>query len=515
MVRDEVFNKHIYIIKTRSEQHLGSSPGKKGSPREEFETRLRELRLQQSRREKQELESKIQQLGENIRVLASPLSEPDINASKPYSWLTNKDRQKWKDDWQQKVQHAEELAKKVGLVQKEIKQRMKEKRKQEREGAQQAEEKAKQAEKDREEEQRKKKEEAKAKIIERLEAKKKEQVVVAANKKPKSGYLHEKMAEKFVKEVELPELEKRKQEIAEKRNLYKPIRKPDIEQGQKEHEEFLKKSAEDRRRSLLDMQKRQDQYMHKVKKELQSVFTQQLLVKEQEQLQQLSLQGAVPKEKYTRRLQYAQNIKESFKPSISLAKAKELQDKIEKLKCPVKKPHEGQTIDNKKAKSQEEPKRQRGTSLAGGSKDRNEDKPKRVRPQHTEPSDVKGKGQGNEKEKEKGQKRTKDTAKEGKKRKGSEEGGKIDYLAELKKNHSAKGQGVAEHYKRIIQNEEMTHNDKYELINAEANKLEEEARRKEMLMKVKGGAVANLGIENEVSEKIISAMKAKLSLLDI
>lgn len=46
--------------------------------------------------------------------------------------------------------------------------------------------------------------------------------------------------ERYKQEVELPELEKRKKELAEKRKLYKPIDLEEIREHAKKHDEEIK-----------------------------------------------------------------------------------------------------------------------------------------------------------------------------------------------------------------------------------------------------------------------------------
>jgi hypothetical protein len=60
-------------------------------------------------------------------------------------------------------------------------------------------------------------------------------------------YMHQKLEEEYKKNVEMPELEKKKNDLKEKREFYKPINRSEIDEFQKKYEQNYKKKLEEKR----------------------------------------------------------------------------------------------------------------------------------------------------------------------------------------------------------------------------------------------------------------------------
>lgn len=73
---------------------------------------------------------------------------------------------------------------------------------------------------------------------------------------------------------------------------------------------------------------------------------------------------------------------------------------------------------------------------------------------------------------------------------------------------------ATKHWEKFLRNENLTDQEKAERILLEAEKLEEMARRKEMLSKVKPHDAANAQEDEEIDQIYINAIKAKLAILE-
>lgn len=432
---------------------------------------------------KEELAQRLKGIDKKLEFLNEDQAKSPVKMSKEYSWLTEDERKKWKEDWSKKAQQAEELTKKVASVQAEIKKRKKEKKKLEQEKA--AEEKAKKEKEEalKKEEDEKKKEEEKKKKEEDFETKRKErkELVKLANEKvPKKTYLYQKMTQQFENDVEMPELEKRKKEIAEKRSLFQPIRLHDLKDFQQNHDANMKKSEEKRSELLTKRKKEQAIYYSQVIKKLKSVFTDEIVNKDKEVKEKDKLQEEEPQVKYSRMKDYGKLIKSSYLPVASEKKALELKEKIEKLKhhariarskndiLTPKVDSQSVALEEKKVKKKEKTRRNSNGKLTQSS-----DQIKKE--ENAVPK-------------------------------------KINYLEEFK-NLRPK-QHVSVNFEKIANDNEMSPNQKYELITAKSKMLEETARQKEHLLSIKEDPAAKAEMAQQVSDLYISTIKAKLALLN-
>lgn len=68
------------------------------------------------------------------------------------------------------------------------------------------------------------------------------------SKQRNQKYMHEKLEEEYQQKVLMPELERKKLELKEKRDFFKPIDRKEIDEFQKKYEENFKKKLEEKRR---------------------------------------------------------------------------------------------------------------------------------------------------------------------------------------------------------------------------------------------------------------------------
>eukprot|EP01022_Parablepharisma_sp_SALTPOND_P008013 TRINITY_DN135071_c1_g1_i1.p2 TRINITY_DN135071_c1_g1~~TRINITY_DN135071_c1_g1_i1.p2 ORF type:complete len:653 (-),score=97.15 TRINITY_DN135071_c1_g1_i1:678-2636(-) len=498
---------YLFAIKEQTVNGIPISPRKTSQPpREHFEEKLREMRLQNTMKLRKELEQKLKHLDQDIDLLASQRNEDlkngTIKKPKEHTWLTTDARQKWQEEWNQKAKEAEEFTKKVKMVQKEIHKREKEKQRLLAEKAAKENEEKKRIEEEMKIQLMAQKEEEKRLREQKIEQERKQReflLSLAKSKITKKDYAHEKLLQRYATEVEMPELEKRKQEIAEKRNLYRPIRKPDLEDHKKRYEEIAMKLEEDRRKARELRTMGNPEYQEKAK-ELRTVFTEEFIKKRQEERDQFEKWTKQQKEKQEKRLAYAKVIKETFAPEKDEAKAAELEEKIKKIKHPVRQPPPAKPRLTPKAKER----------LLNKAKKAN-------RSERKSWTEGEGKGKrGSSNEPAKGSKvsmgvQAETTVK-------PSENKKIDYLKDVKKMIHKRELPIevkkGDYFETVANNTELSPKEKYQKVKSQLELLEGNARKKENML-VKGGASGNIQLGAEVSDMYINAIKAKITLLGL
>jgi len=464
----------------------------------------KKFQLIDTKKVKQELETKLKLIHNDINQLS--VKEQQLlqeNNKKEYSWLTEQDRLKWKEDMRKKEEEAAAFAKKMEELRKIRKKKYEEQQKEMLEKLQKENEDRKRIEEEAAKLLEQQKKEKQAKKLEEMNKKREERQnllnlakVAPEKKKP----LYEKMQEKFLAEVEMPELEKRKKDIAEKRNIYKPVKKEDLDSHKRMFEEALKKREEEKKKELEKLKIDAQEYMEKANNELKSKFTEEVIKKEQEEKEKFKAAALQPKEAYNKKMTYAKIVKESCAPTVSEQKALELQRNIERLKHPVRKPKEiqpGLIKTNKTSHNLSSAAIKECEHTDKGNKSDSEEKVKKI---------AKTK-----------RKSSKNTAPGSPKNENNEQPKKkaVDYLTEMRKNREVVGaSNNSKAYEALLKNDDIKITDKYDLVKAQADILEENARRKEQLLTIKGEG-KNDQAGQEVSDMYINAIKAKLSLLDL
>ncbi len=259
---------------------------------------------------------------------------------KEYSWLSGQDRQRWHQDWDRKAEAATEFAKRMRSIQLQIRQREEEKRRRVV---------------DKIERERESKERERAKVVEAMEdlraleaqrrwedfeAKRKARRMItelAEHTPQKRTYLYQKMYKQYVDKVHMPELERRKQSLAEKRNAYAPLRHEEIKEHERMCEEIAQKCEDERRKELEKRRLDEEDYRSKAAVEYKTSFTRQIMLKDARAKQRLKLAMQKQKENYNKKMTYGRIVKESYLPTPSESKAQELKSLISKLRHPVRK----------------------------------------------------------------------------------------------------------------------------------------------------------------------------------
>jgi hypothetical protein len=474
-------------------------------------------KLREGLETKEGLEARLQSQMPNVSGVSDRKAAEQGN--KEPSMMTEKERQKWKEEWQKKADEAANFAEKMRQEQKERKRREGEKQKllldkletEQQTKQREAEERAKADEERRKTEAEQKKEEFERKRQERL------QLIKLANEKvPKKTYLYQKMNDQYVSEMLMPELEKRKQQIAQKRNIYKPIHRTELQEHERRFDEAIQKSEEERRREREKARMDSEDYLRKAQ-EYQTVFTENVIKHDQESKNRMLQQRAQLKEAYAKKMTYAKIVKESCPPKVSELKALELKKCIEGLKhVPKKLPHPSSTH------AEHAPVRRtltgKGTSIDAtqaehqsdhGSGQESAPRPKqrvRMKLKHTVNS-AKGSGSIQPERRSQDAPELHDMHVHTKKH-------TADYLAEQRKKRE-NSRGVVPHYENLLRQSDLSVTEKYHMLKAQADMIDQNARRKEQLMSVKGELQHNQDAGQEVSDMYINAIKAKLSLLEL
>lgn len=316
------------------------------------------------------------------------------------------------------------------------------------------------------------------------------------DKKP----MFKEMEAKFKKGFVIPELEERKKKLQDIRNFHKPITKEDI----MEHEQKVTKIVEDH--ALGKKEYAQTSRWAYQKPDFESkyhkTFADELSRVRRQKEDGLSEQ-LKRKEKINELLQ---DVKDNHYPKVDPQKELELMGIVEKLK---------KRKDNRSwaATEEEEHEQVNGRKLGVEYLKSVRELVQKIKKDHHTGSDSKpelskhatmGSGPssgGPDKKMELNTVRSEGALK------------KHDYLADLRKEH--KIQDSNNHVDLIIKNKKLNEKEKEKMLYSEVGRLEEKAKRKEMVKKhkTKDGAAEHDQDDGEVDQIYINAIKAKLQLL--
>eukprot|EP01022_Parablepharisma_sp_SALTPOND_P014465 TRINITY_DN1964_c0_g1_i1.p4 TRINITY_DN1964_c0_g1~~TRINITY_DN1964_c0_g1_i1.p4 ORF type:complete len:686 (+),score=116.33 TRINITY_DN1964_c0_g1_i1:4996-7053(+) len=476
--------------------------------KELIESRIKQYRMEATAKLKREMEEKMRILDEKLKLLSmekTVLPSPTKKSKKP---LTEKERKQWKYEWESKRKEAEEFAKRMINFQNEVKRKTEEQLRQVEEKIRKEREEEERKEKERQElEEKQRKEEIRRKF-EEAEAKRKERKEQAAKSLNDSGilhkkpYLYEKMTKEYKETVEMSELEKRKKTIAEKRNIYQPIRKAEFDSHSKQHEETVRKLLEERKKERVKTLKTNvEEYEGKMKKYKTSFAdvairsSTEAKVKHQENLMH-------KQQKVAKMQEYAKAAQEEHAPIINPNKVQELKQVLEKNK---RKPSCQRSTSSKKWEASPRKNAKKPGSIERKLVDHGE----QVLLKRHETIAVKSR---------KSPKTTGDDLSSAKLNTTSENANrKIDYLAELRKNGIIRQpeKRVERNYEEVIQDQELSPQEKLARIKEQVDAMEKSARKKEALINPKKGGKGFLEAESEISDIYIQSIKAKLSLLNL
>lgn len=268
--------------------------------------------------------------------------------------------------------------------------------------------------------------------------------------------LYQKIQEKYIEDVEFKELEKRKLELAKKRMMFQPMSRQELIEHMKRHDSNIKEREKSPNMSTIS-----ERPFPKSK------FLEEITKKEKELKLEEERQMKEKMKRLENKKTYADTIRELYTPTIDKFKQTELLLRLEKLKNPVikKKFHyENSTA----AQSDSEIKRSNNKKIKIiESIERNKSKP-------------------------------------------------IDYLAERRKkreNYELTSSFRDNDWEEVL-DEDLPSDRKYEIIQKKAKKLDEKAKKAELLIGSTNLAQPkNLENSKKADSMLISSIKAKLEVL--
>ena len=327
------------------------------------------------------------------------------------------------------------------------------------------------------------------------------------------SYLYQQHLEKE-KSVLFEELENRKSIIKQKRDLMKPIKELKIDEHTKSYStDRVKKSEERLRQKLL-----KDMQFKELRDELKVFKTgvqDRILSLDREEKLRVEKEGKKSEEIRRMQLGYANQVQEIYKPKVSPKKAAEMEQLISETQTKPRRAMDYNEMyrrfdrkvllhpmnHNNRSKAQS-----RDTSIS------DMDPHPRTTRSHTKHSSQ-------------SHKTLESPTPPIPTYTGIRPNNQVDYLRiqrqkrEYKEsrahmvNYASANTNTVE---QVLNNEKLTYFDKIRQVRSQAEQMEMKARRKEKLMKMKGGmgGGGDVSLGEEVSDLFIGAIKAKLSLLD-
>ena len=233
-----------------------------------IEEDIRKAKLKEVQKMKEELEQKLALLNENASYLAGTSPRPKKEVT-----MNKEEKQKLNAELEQKKKEATEFIQKLKDEKKEWKKKKNDRDIELREKQRKESEELNKKLKEREEELLKKRKEDTMKTYQQSKQKREEEQKKIEEQKtkvgglpPKGDYLYKKLEEKYNKEVLMPMLEDKKRLLAEKRNVYKPVSRSEIEEHVKKHEQLMVLKEEARTQEANNRKKQQDDANEALKK---------------------------------------------------------------------------------------------------------------------------------------------------------------------------------------------------------------------------------------------------------
>ncbi|OMJ73207.1 hypothetical protein SteCoe_28152 [Stentor coeruleus] len=421
------------------------------------EENIRKAKIMEIRRQKKLLEAKLNQIDNYMQQVDFPEEskyiKPNLQIEKFRREYFEEEKRKSDENAKKTREYYLEQKRRQQKIQKHIEELMHQEQLEKHEKVQKSHEKQERFSETYQQELEKMQENTRKRKQELEEAKNRElELADVIKKKP----LYQKIQEKYTEDVEFKELEKRKMELAKKRMMFQPISRQEIIEHIKWHDSSLKEREKSPNLSIIS-----ERPFPK------SRFLEEITKKEKE----LKLEEERQMKEKMKRLEnkkvYADTIRELYTPTIDKFKQTELLLRLEKLKNPVVKKkfhYENSTA----AQSDGEIKRSNNNKKKIiESIERNKSKP-------------------------------------------------IDYLAERRKkreNYEVTSNFRENDWEEVL-DEDLPSDRKYEIIQKKAKKLDEKAKKAELLINSTNLAQPkNLENSKKADSMLISSIKAKLEVL--
>lgn len=308
------------------------------------EDNIREHRLKEAQRQKQELEQKLEQLQDNINSLAAVTESPPATK---VSLQSSKVRQEYFSEEERRRQETSEFAKKLRQEQLDLarRNRLREEELQRKVLAQ-----LDQAQRRQEEDAARIQEEKTRKLAELQDRARKRKLDLEERRRVASEettrlrsqqYMHDRLSQDYVSRIVQTEQEKQQEALAKQKLLHQPVRLEDIQEHARKHDDIMRerltRKEADRQNKLIDSQ---ISGLNQVKG---SSFTLAVLSQEKQAKQEREQVAETRRRLQEKKQRYALLVKEMFAPAVDPAKQKELEVIKEKLAHPVSHLHKNST----------------------------------------------------------------------------------------------------------------------------------------------------------------------------
>lgn len=150
----------------------------------------------------------------------------------------------------------------------------------------------------------------------------------------KSKPLYVEIDEKFRNSIESENLQKKKQVLASLRNLYQPLDFKKIEEEQREKEDMIKEKQEERRKQLIEWQKKNEETYDFRK--FTSRYTERILEEDQHRLLSEQQKEEYKKTLHQKMKSYHDSIKTKYAPIVSRRNQEEIQKRKMSLEMPAR-----------------------------------------------------------------------------------------------------------------------------------------------------------------------------------
>jgi hypothetical protein len=478
-VVDKLLQKKLSIADTRnidmiiSSQHSGPT---------DFEVQIKEARLREARRRKMELESRLEAVKESLNEYGE---EAPKEVQAKVSLQDSKVRKQYMTDEQRKAQETAEFARKLREDQIERERRRKQKEaemhhqiKQELhdiEGMKRLRAEEEEAEKQQRLAEMRMRAEARQEKSEQLRKAEQDYRKLMANRP-----LYQQIEENYSAGRIMPELERRKEELAKKRQGFRPMNREELDEHAR-HLEELRQELE-LRRAKEKSSKLLDDRVESSSRHLASKFTYSVIQQDNELKQAQAVEHQEKKRLAAKKKQYASIVKEMFTPTVDSLKQKEMVLIKERLKNPVKSlpkrstssvPRENSMIDSIE-----------GMSASPVISSRRKFKKNPMIPEQRAKLEPKH----------------------------------IDYLGDRRKvreNYAYDGVSVKGGHWNELEDESMDPEVKAQILKRKAQRAEKEVKRHELLLSsVHPADINGLEAVDKVNDMLIGSIRAKLSMLD-
>ncbi len=493
--------------------------GKTLGKMEKIEDDIRRTKLKEIVRMKEELQQKLLSLSENAELLQKSVSASfpqSVKKDKDYYKLSKEDRRKLKEEFEAKRQEAMEFVKKKQTEKKERHKREKAILRQEEDKKRASEEARAKEAKVREVELLASRREDALKNMQELKQRREEETKKRQEQEekhqPQEVYLYQKYEERYKKMVELPLLEARKQFLAEKRNVLKPISNKELDERAQKYEEIMTAREDERREEIRKKREIEDELAEK-QKQFRTTISEKIHERDAKQKEELEKRNDVRKTLKLKMDSYANSLKETCPVVPSDCKANELKQLVEHLKQPTRQPRDVRKLYVPSALHTKKGRRSSSTAEREGkaeskSMDKRAADEKSRQPKSGESKSV-ARG-GKIKLEEAVSKEMMEAAKKKREQ-------QMDYLTSIRLQREAK-YGASKpdkfNWQADIKSERIGDREKRERVERKARMIEEQAKKKEQLYYQSGGPDKNVEMGQYVSDMFIDAIKAKLAILD-